>query len=79
MADKRLERMRRNPKAVRPEELEAALTAVGFVASQPGTSHCTYRRADGARITVPYRKPHLLEVYVRQALRYLDDVAGEKE
>lgn len=79
MTDKRLERIRRNPKAVRPEELEAALTAAGFVASQPGTSHCTYRRADGARITVPYRNPHLLDVYVRQALRYLDDVTDDKE
>ena len=66
--DKRIERMRQDPKSVRPEDLDIALTNAGFTSHQEG-SHKTYRR-DGEKLTVPQRTP-LKPVYVRQALDML--------
>ncbi len=71
--DKRIERMRRNPTNVRPEDLDAALIAAGFTSHQE-SSHKTYRR-DGEKLTVPQHTP-LKPAYVRQALTMLAD-AGE--
>ena len=66
--DKRIERMRRNPTNVRPEDLDAALTAAGF------TSH-----QEGSHMTVPQLMP-LKPVYVRQALDVLvDDGEGGED
>lgn len=49
--DKRIERMRRNPRNVRPDDLDAALLVAGFSSHQEG-SHKTYWR-DGEKLTVP--------------------------
>lgn len=70
MADKRLERVRRNPKSVRPDELDAVFRAAGYSARQRG-SHKIYSKGE-ATLSVPQRKPHLLESYVRAALALLD-------
>lgn len=68
--DKRIERIRRNPKNVRPDEMDGILRDAGFTAHQEG-SHKTYRR-DGQKLTIPQRKPFLKAVYVRDALDLLD-------
>ena len=68
---KRLEAMRRNPKNVRPADMDLALLAAGFSARQEGTSHRVYVRGE-QQITVPQRHPFLLPVYVKHALALLD-------
>ena len=70
--DKRIEAMRRNPKTVRPEELDVILLAAGFVVRQHGTSHKLYKRGT-QKISVPQRHPYLLSVYVLEALSLLED------
>ena len=69
--DKRLERMRQNSKNVRPAELDAAMRTAGFSASQRG-SHVIYRRGPREKLSVPQRRPFLLPVYVKEALKLLD-------
>jgi predicted RNA binding protein YcfA (HicA-like mRNA interferase family) len=68
--DKRIETMRRNPKNVRPDDLDVVLRATGFSVRQQGTSHRVYVRG-AQRLTVPQRHPFLLPVYVKQALDLL--------
>jgi len=77
--DKRIARMRNNPRNVRPEELDAVMRGAGFAARQKGTSHKYY--TDGVRaISVPQHTPHLKPEYVTQALDLLDEATeGEDE
>jgi len=64
-ADKKLARMRQNPKADwHIEDFKAVARARGIAWRQPGSSHVTFRRPDGAKLTVPARKP-IKPVYVR--------------
>jgi len=70
--DKRIAAMRRNPKTVRPDELDAVLLAAGFEARQESTSHKLYKRGT-QQISVPQRHPYLLPTYVKQALDLLED------
>ena len=68
--DKLLIRFRQNPRNVRFEEMDALLSKWGFSKRTKG-SHVTYTNGE-YRITVPYRKPFLLPVYVKQILDILD-------
>jgi hypothetical protein len=71
-ADKRLERIRQHPRAVRPDELDAALQGAGFAARQHGTNHKVYSKGD-ATLSVPQHRPHLGEHYVKRALELLEE------
>jgi len=76
--EKRLERIRRNPKSVRFEDLDQLLLDYGFARRQPsgGSSHYIYARGD-MRLTIPMNRPHLREVYVKSVLKLLDDIEDE--
>lgn len=76
MAEKRLERIRRNPKGVRPEELDSVLRRAGFVSEQPGTSHKVYRKG-ATTLSVPQHRPHIKEVYVKRAIALLEAEGAE--
>ena len=68
--DKLLQRFRNNTKTVRFEEIDALLLRLGFEKRQSG-SHATYT-LDGCLITVPFRKPYILPVYVKAILDIID-------
>ena len=68
---KRIEALRRNPKNVRPEDLDVVLRAAGFSVDQDSTSHRLYRRGT-AQLSVPQHRPLLKEAYVKLALAVLD-------
>lgn len=70
--DKTIERMRQNPKNVRFEEIDSLLLSLGFEKRQKG-SHATYILANH-RITVPFHKPFILPVYVKNVLQLLDEM-----
>lgn len=76
--DKRIERMRQNPKAVRFEELEAALLEAGFERRQEGGSHVIYRLG-AYRFTIPRRRPFVNAVYVKQVLLVLDELGAQED
>ncbi|MBC7105014.1 MAG: toxin HicA [Firmicutes bacterium] len=72
-----MEKIKRNPKAVRFEELDLVLTRAGFVRSQPrrGSSHYVYRRGP-QKVTVPRRQPYVLQEYVKRAIKALESAEG---
>ena len=74
------EKVRRNPRQVRFEELERLLLAAGFAQRAPrsGSSHRVFVKGD-KMITIPYRQPHVLRVYVQLALDVLKEVMEDEE
>jgi predicted RNA binding protein YcfA (HicA-like mRNA interferase family) len=66
--------LKQNPRNVRYEELESVLLNLGFSKRQESTSHVVFSMKGYPPITVPRRKPFLLEVYVKQVLKVLDDL-----
>jgi hypothetical protein len=85
--NKRLDKARNNPKEVTFEELVALLQAYGFeVRNYSGGSHYTVWHPRYQVIqqkepnSIPRRKPHLLPVYVKRALTWIERVQeSEKE
>lgn len=78
--EKLIERVKNNPKAVRFEELEKLLVKAGFKKRQStrGTSHYVYTK-NGNHITIPFRKPYILETYVKEALLLIGDYFDEDD
>lgn len=76
---KLLQRFRTNPKTVRFDEVDHLLLGMGFEKRQVG-SHATYRLHD-VIVTIPFRKPYILPVYVKNILAMLDalGIAGDME
>ncbi|MBE2200211.1 MAG: toxin HicA [Anaerolinea sp.] len=72
---KLLLRIRQNPKQVRFDELDNILYQLGFAKRQHG-SHATYTKG-GLRITIPYRQPFILPIYVKEFLALLDTLEDE--
>ena len=71
-ADKRLMRMRQNPKADwHIDDLKAVARARNVEWRQPGTSHVTFRHPDGGKLTVPARKP-IKPVYIRLFVEFVE-------
>lgn len=70
--DKRLEAIKRNPGAVRPDDLFAALEAEGWTCEKNGTSHRVYRKAGRGHLSIPYRRPYLKPFYVLAALEAIE-------
>ena len=76
--DKRIERMRQNPKAVRFEELDLVLLDVGFQRRQESGNHVVYRLGE-YRFTIPKHRPFVKEIYVKQVLQVLDEIGGQED
>lgn len=76
--DKLLQRFRQNQKNVRFEDVDTLLLSLGFEKRQKG-SHATYILKGQGRITIPFRKPFILPVYVSELVKLLDemDIADE--
>jgi predicted RNA binding protein YcfA (HicA-like mRNA interferase family) len=74
--EKLLERMRRNPHGWHIEDLQAMAEHFGLAWRHQGTSHVTFRHPDGAKLTIPARRP-IKPIYIRQFLAMLEQI-GEK-
>jgi hypothetical protein len=78
-SEKLLEKIRNNPKVVSFEDLDKVLRECGFACRQAGSGSSHYVYTYGVeRLTVPYKRPYLKAVYVKQALDILDRVFGDK-
>ena len=77
---KLLEKIKRNPKTVKFEELDLVLQRAGFVRSQPrgGSSHYVYRKGKH-KLVVPRRQPYILQAYVARAIKPLEEVEADEE
>lgn len=80
-ADKRLQKIRNNPKAVSFDDLDSVLRRFGFECGVPrsGSSHHVYSRKGSPPISVPYKRPYVHEKYVKEVLAILDEITGETD
>ena len=77
--ERRVERLRRSQTDVSPEALRTALEGAGFRLESVQGSHWHYRHpAFPGKLTVPYHRP-VLRVYVRQALKAIDEVTRDDD
>ena len=72
--EKALDRLRENPKNVRFEEMDTILLGLGFEKRQRGTSHVVYILKGKGRITIPFRQPFILAVYVKEVIKLIDEL-----
>jgi len=70
--DKLIIKMRANPRDWRIDDLKAVAERLNINYRQPGTSHVTFRLANGSKITVPAHKP-IKPIYIKQFLALFDD------
>lgn len=72
---KRLERLRQNPKNVKFDELLQILEDYGFYLDRVVGSHYSFKRAEHDTIFVcPFRRPTVKTIYVKKALALIDDI-----
>ena len=69
---KAIEKLRRNPRNVRFEEVDTLLISLGFEKRQKG-SHAFYSLGHH-RISIPFRRPFILPCYVQNVLQLLDEL-----
>lgn len=74
--EKRVAKMRRNQRGVRFQEMDALLTALGFEKRTLGShNHYTLKTDDGSYpITIPFKRPHIGRIYVKQILALIDEL-----
>jgi hypothetical protein len=75
-SEKLLEKIRNNPKAAPFDDLDKMLRGRGFVRRQPqsGSSHYYYTYGV-LTLSVPYKRPYIGEIYVKQALALIEQAA----
>lgn len=77
---KRLERLRKNPKNVSLDDLRHVLQDYGFEYKQTVGSHYTFSIEIGGTsrlLVIPFRRP-LKSVYVKKALKLIDEKIEEQ-
>ena len=76
---KRIHKLFTNPRTVTFEELNSAFISLGFKRRQPGSgsSHYTYTKGHHI-ITVPYKRPYVREVYIKQITEIIGDIYEKK-
>lgn len=74
-----LSQMKSNPKGWRFSQVAGMLEAYGFLLKNRRGSHCVFKHeATGIRLLIPeHGSGTLLPVYVRNAIRAIDQVTGE--
>ena len=78
--EKRLAKIRNNPKNVHFDDLDRLLHDYGFERRQPkgGSSHYFYFLGD-KRLTIPFKRPFVKAIYVKQVLSVLEGIDDERE
>lgn len=74
--EKRLQKVRQNPKNVSIDELEQLLNDYGIQRDHTTGSHYIFRYTlDGqnVRLTIPYRKP-IKVIYIKEAIAAIDRI-----
>lgn len=76
--DKRLQKIKQNPRHVRFDDLDRVLLSYGFERTQSGkgTSHYYYTLGEHT-LSIPYKRPFLKSVYVKKAVKILEEIDNE--
>lgn len=70
-ADKALQQMQDNPQGDwQIDTLKAIAKRHTIEWRQPGSSHVTFRRADGSKLTVPAHRP-IKPIYIKQFVKFV--------
>ncbi len=80
--EKRLQRIRQNPKNVSFEDLRQVLEDHQFVLERSAGSHFQFYAEVGGklyRLSVPFKRPFIMAVYVKRALQVIDEIAANIE
>ena len=75
--EKRLQKIRQNPRNVSFEDLRQVLEDHGFVVDRQSGSHYQFRATFGNetwRLTIPFRRPHVKTPYVKASLQAIDEI-----
>lgn len=77
--EKRIKKLFQNPKTVSFKELDSVLKDSGFITRQAhsGSSHYVYTKKE-IQISVPFKRPHVKEVYVKRVLELLGEENEKK-
>lgn len=75
-ADRILEKMRNNPRDWRIDNVKTVAHGHHIQWRQPGTSHVTFRHPNGAKVTVPDRRP-IKPIYIKKFVRLVDEGIGD--
>lgn len=74
--EKRIAKMRQNPKNVRYNDIENLLIGLGYSHTKRGTSHNVFKlRREGKEtlvLVVPYKRPFVKQIYVKDLLAQLE-------
>jgi hypothetical protein len=76
--DKRLDRMRGNPRDWRIEDLKSVADRVGLDYRQPGTSHVVFSFPGLDPLSVPAKKP-IKPIYVRLFVTLIDQILEARQ
>jgi predicted RNA binding protein YcfA (HicA-like mRNA interferase family) len=77
---KRIEAMRRNPRQVTAEELDAALTGLGFTCRSGKGDHRVYTHPNLSHpVVVDPNRPHLKRYVVLNAIAAIDELENEED
>jgi predicted RNA binding protein YcfA (HicA-like mRNA interferase family) len=74
--ERAIEKLRRNPRNICFDEIDAILLHLGFSKRMKG-SHATYTLPGLRPITIPFRKPFILPIYVEQVIQLIDQIEDE--
>lgn len=76
---KRVKKLFQNPRVVSFKELDQVLKNLGFKVRQPGSgsSHYIYIKGE-VQISVPFRRPYVLEIYVKRVLELIGENNEER-
>ncbi|OGQ98455.1 MAG: hypothetical protein A2505_06340 [Deltaproteobacteria bacterium RIFOXYD12_FULL_55_16] len=70
--DKILQQMKNNPQGDwQIDNLKAIAKRHNIAWRQPGSSHVTFRREDGSKLTVPAHRP-IKPVYIKQFVKFVE-------
>ena len=76
--DKRLEKMRANPKDWRIEDLQAIADSLEIEYKSTGGSHVVFRCAQCCHVTVPAKRP-IKPIYIKQFLALVERLKERRE
>ena len=71
--DKRLQRMRQNPRDWRIEEIQGIATALGIEWLHDGGSHVIFRSPSGEHLSIPAHRP-IKPIYITKFLVLVDSI-----
>jgi predicted RNA binding protein YcfA (HicA-like mRNA interferase family) len=78
--EKRLQRIKQNPKNVSFDDLRALLEDYGFVLERSSGSHHSFKAEMGGEsvlFVVPYRRP-VKPIYVKEALMLIEEIEAQR-